>query len=284
MSDRAGPDLGGVMGWPVGHSLSPDLHGFWLERYACSGYYVPLAVRPERLGDAIRALPALGFSGINITLPHKESALAEVDRVEATACRIGAINLVVVDRKGGLEGRNTDAYGFLAHLQASLQSWRETTSTALILGAGGAARAAAVALLEAGLAHIYLVNRTQARAQQLVTSLDSPRVQSAPWPDRSSLLKEVGLLVNTTTLGMQGNPPLRLPLSLMPESAIVYDIVYRPLETQLLADARACGLCAVDGLGMLIHQAVPAFEVFFGCRPEADEAVRNRLLARLEAL
>ncbi len=275
--------LAGVMGWPIGHSLSPCLHGFWLARAGIAGHYVPLAVRPEGLPRALRALPDFGFRGVNITVPHKEAAAALVDRLDPLAARIGAVNTVVVDRRGRLEGRNTDAEGFLGNLEAAVPGWTGRDGAALVLGAGGAARAVLAALLEAGIARVHVANRTRARAERLAADLADRRVLAADWSERSSLLQEVTLVVNTTTLGMVGHPPLDLELSLLAPDALVYDLVYRPLETDLLRQARARGHVAIDGLGMLIHQAVPAFEAFFGRRPKADAASRAHLLGMLEA-
>jgi len=277
------PPLAGVMGWPVAHSLSPRLHGLWLARHGLAGSYVALAIRPERLHAAIRALPVMGFSGVNITIPHKEAALRCVDRVEPLAQRIGSVNTVRVDPKGRLEGRNTDAYGFLAHLDAQAPDWKTQPGGCVVLGAGGAARAAVVALLDAGAPHLAIVNRSKSRAEGLCAELNDRRLSAAGWADRSALLREAALLVNTTSLGMAGMTPLKINLSLMPAGGIVYDIVYRPLETALLRSARARGLRTVDGLGMLIHQAVPAFEAFYGVRPEVDGEVERSLRAELES-
>ncbi|WP_281299940.1 MULTISPECIES: shikimate dehydrogenase [unclassified Iodidimonas] len=279
--------LAGVMGWPIGHSLSPHLHRFWLDRHGLAGDYVPLMVRPQNLASAIKGLYPLGFSGVNLTVPHKEAAMALVDRVDPLARRIGAINCISIDAKGRLEGRNTDAYGFFAHLEASAPNWQAKGARALVLGAGGAARAIIVALLDAGLEQVFVVNRTGDRARALADDLGrafgNDRVCAQPWQDRTMLLKEVSLLVNSTVLGMMGQPSLSIELSLMAPGSVVYDIVYKPLLTPLLKEAEARRLVAVDGLGMLIHQAVPAFHSFFGVRPEADDDVRSALLKALES-
>jgi len=272
------PGLAGVVGWPVTHSLSPRLHAYWLARLGIEGHYVPLPVRPENLERAITALPALGFRGVNVTVPHKEAVCSLIDRVEPAAARIRAVNTILIRNDGRLEGRNTDAYGLLANLDQQVPRWREQAQTALLLGAGGAARAGAVALLDAGLARIHIVNRTKARAEALADDLGDGRLVPAGWQDRSSLLKDTDLIINTTTLGMTGYPPLDLNLSLLPRHAIVYDIVYRPLETALLRQAKARGFSVVDGLGMLIHQAVPAFETFYGHQPQVDSAAKAHLL------
>jgi shikimate dehydrogenase len=274
--------LAGVMGWPVGHSLSPKLHGFWLERHGVDGAYVPLAVAPDDFSQALRMLPRMGFAGVNITVPHKEAALAAVDRVDPLARRIGAVNTVVVEADGALIGSNTDAYGFMENLRAGAPGWTPTTGAAVVLGAGGAARAVAVALLEAGATALRVVNRTESRAEALVRDLDGA-VKVVPWEHRSASLADAALLVNTTTLGMTGQPPLDLDLAGLPPEAVVSDIVYSPLETPLLTAARTRGNPVVDGLGMLLHQARPGFAAWFGVKPEVDNALRDFVLQSLPA-
>jgi shikimate dehydrogenase len=267
--------LAGVMGWPVAHSRSPRLHNYWLAQHGIDGAYVPLPVKPENLTMALRALPALGFAGVNLTVPHKETALAVVDRIEPTAGTIGAINLVVVGADGRLEGRNTDVYGFMAHLRAQAPGW-SAQAPAVVLGAGGAARAVIVGLIEAGVREIRLLNRTRNRAEQL-TEL-GPSVVVHDWDTRAAALEGAGLLVNTTTLGMTGQPPLEIDLAALPQAAVVDDIVYSPLETPLLAAARARGHTIVDGLGMLLHQARPSFQAFFGIDPAVTAELRAHVL------
>jgi shikimate dehydrogenase len=274
--------LAGVMGWPVGHSLSPKLHGFWLERHGVDGAYVPLAVAPDDFSQALRMLPRMGFAGVNVTVPHKEAALAAVDRVDPLARRIGAVNTVVVEADGALIGSNTDAYGFMENLRAGAPGWTPTTGAAVVLGAGGAARAVAVALLEAGATALRVVNRTESRAEALVRDLDGA-VKVVPWEHRSASLADAALLVNTTTLGMTGQPPLDLDLAGLPPEAVVSDIVYSPLETPLLTAARTRGNPVVDGLGMLLHQARPGFAAWFGVKPEVDNALRDFVLQSLPA-
>ncbi|MBI2235886.1 MAG: shikimate dehydrogenase [Magnetospirillum sp.] len=269
--------LAGVIGWPVGHSRSPRLHGFWLQRYGIDGAYVPLAVRPDDFPDVIRALPMMGFRGANLTVPHKEMAVSLVDVVEPLAWRIGAVNTLVVRDDGGIEGRNTDAFGFLENLRRGAPGWRPAGGPAVVVGAGGAARAVCVALHDAGVIEIRLVNRTEQRARTLADSLGTGIV--VPWAERAEALAGAALLVNTTTLGMTGQPPLELELAALPPTAVVNDIVYAPLETALLAGARARGNVVVDGLGMLLWQAVPGFEAWFGVRPEVTEELREYVLA-----
>jgi len=276
LSGRA--KLAGVFGWPVAHSRSPRLHGYWLQRHAVDGAYLPFAVRPENLAAALKAIPVLGLRGVNLTLPHKEAALVLVDRAGEEARRIGAINTIVVDGEGRLEGRNTDGYGFLAHLKASVPGWRAASGPAVLLGAGGAARAIAVALLDAGVPEVRLVNRTAARAAALAKALGGS-IALVPWPDRASALAGAALLVNGTTLGMTGQPPLDLDLARLPREAPVYDIVYAPLETPLLAAARTRGHAIVDGIGMLLHQARPGFAAWFGVEPEVTVELRSFVLA-----
>jgi shikimate dehydrogenase len=275
--------LAGIMGWPVSHSRSPLLHGFWLEQLAIDGAYVPLAVRPERLEQALRALPALGFRGCNLTLPHKQAALAIVDRVDPVAHRIGAVNTIVVAADGSLEARNTDAYGFRENLSEAAPDWRAEAGPAVALGAGGGARGVVAALVEAGVREIRLVNRTRAHAEGVarVLATEATRITVHSWEDRSAVLRDAGLLVNTTSLGMEGEPPLAIDLSLLPQSAVVADIVYVPLETDLLAAARRRGHPVVDGLGMLLHQGRPGFEAWFGRAVAVTPELRAAMLASL---
>lgn len=272
--------VAGVMGWPVGHSRSPRLHGYWLEHYGIDGAYVPLPVKPDSLGRALAALPALGFAGVNLTLPHKEAALKFLTRIDRMAERIGAVNTVTVESDGALAGSNTDAFGFIENLKAGAPRWRAGDGPAVVLGAGGAARAVGVALLEAGVPEIRLVNRTRDRAEALAAALD-PRCHAVGWVDRGESLKSINLLVNTTSLGMAGQPPLDLDLSRLPPSAIVNDIVYVPLETPLLAAARRRGNPVVDGLGMLLHQGRPGFKAWFGVDPDVTAGLRRALVEDL---
>jgi shikimate dehydrogenase len=280
MSGRA--RLAGVMGWPVAHSLSPRLHGHWLRRHAIDGAYVPLAVSPEELEPALRALPALSFAGVNLTIPHKEAAALLVDRRSPVAERIGAVNTVVVEPDGTLSGDNTDGFGFIAALTEGQIGWQVESGPAVLLGAGGAARAVAVALLDAGAPEVRVLNRTPDRARALAEDLGGP-ICAVPWHERSAALESAALLVNTTSLGMRNQPPLVLALDGLPRSAVVTDVVYTPLVTALLAVARARGNPVVDGLGMLLHQARPGFRAGFGIDPVVDRDLRAAVLAGLSA-
>lgn len=265
--------VAGVIGWPIAHSLSPRLHGFWLHRHRVDGAYVPLAVKPGMLGRALSGLSALGFAGANVTVPHKEDACALVDEVSDLALRIGAVNTIVVRSDGRLFGTNTDAFGFIANLEAGCPGWR-ADAPAVLLGAGGASRAIAVALIDAGAPALIIVNRDQARAERLAADLGAARVRVEPWAKRAEALAGAGLLVNATSLGMAGKPPLDLDLAALPAAAVVTDIVYAPLVTPLLAAAAARGNRTVDGLGMLLHQARPAFQAWFGIDPEVSSELR----------
>jgi shikimate dehydrogenase len=274
--------LAGIMGWPVGHSRSPLLHCHWLAHHRIDGAYVPLPVTPENLGQALRSLPALGFAGVNLTLPHKESALGHLDRIDDMGRRIGAVNTVVVAPDGSILGSNTDGFGFLANLQAGAPEWRAPTGPAVVIGAGGAARAVCAALVDAGAPEIRIVNRTGARAVALARDM-GPGCTVADWSARAAVLAGASLLVNATSLGMTGEDALDLVLDRLPLSAVVNDIVYIPLETPLLAAARARGHTVVDGLGMLLHQGRPGFRAWFGAEPAVTDALRREMLADLGA-
>ena len=282
LSGRA--KLAGVMGWPVSHSRSPSLHGYWLERYAIDGAYVPLAVQPTHLEQALRALPALGFCGVNLTVPHKEAALAFMTSVDAEARALGAINTVVVGPEGALVGSNTDVEGFRANVEQTLPDWR-LTGPAVLLGAGGAARAVAAALPSMGGRRIRLVNRNAERAHALAEALKPLGIafDILPWSARAEALDGASLLINTTVLGMAGQAPLDLALDALPRDAVVCDIVYVPLATPLLKAAADRGHRVVDGLGMLLHQARPGFAAWFGQTPEVTADLRAHVLATMGA-
>ena len=264
--------LAGVMGWPVAHSRSPRIHGYWLEEKGIDGAYLPLPVRPEALGAALAALPALGFRGCNLTAPHKEAAVLHMATLTEAARRIGAVNTVTVGEDGALHGDNTDGFGFIGHLRQEAPAWEPAAPVAM-LGAGGAARAVTDALAAAGAGEIRIVNRSPERAAALASAAGGA-VRSLPWEERAAALEGCGLLVNTTQLGQVDKPALELDLKRLPSDAVVYDLVYAPLETALLQAARARGNRAVDGLGMLIHQARPGFAAWFGARAEATAALR----------
>ncbi|MCC7166576.1 MAG: shikimate dehydrogenase [Rhodospirillales bacterium] len=269
--------LAGVIGWPVGHSRSPLLHNHWLARHGIDGAYVPLPVAPADLELAIRALPRLGFAGANLTIPHKEKALALVDRATPRAWRIGAVNTLVVEPDGAVVGDSTDGQGFLANLAQERPGWSAKAGPAVVLGAGGAAAAVAFALMDEGAPEIRIVNRSSDKAQSLAERLgDTARV--IDWAERDQALAGAALLVNATSLGMSGQPALALDLAKLDPRALVTDIVYAPLVTDLLQAAQARGNPIVDGLGMLIHQARPGFAAWFGITPEADAETRRVVL------
>jgi shikimate dehydrogenase len=269
--------IAAVIGWPIGHSKSPVLHGYWLDRYGLDGAYVPLAVSPENLPLAIRALPRMGFAGANLTVPHKVAVMGLLDRIDANATRIGAVNTLVCAPDGTIEGRNTDGFGFLENLRHGRPRFSAADGRSVVLGAGGAARAIVAALLDDGAPEILLLNRSDSRAAQLARDLGGP-IRIGAWADRDAALAGAALLVNTTSLGMKGQPPLALALDALPKTALVSDIVYAPLETPLLAAAKARGNAVADGIGMLLHQARPAFAAWFGRMPEVTPELR-RLMA-----
>ena len=281
MRNSAAARIAGIFGWPVAHSRSPLLHGYWLDCYGIDGAYVPLAVAPEHFRQALRILPRLGFVGANVTVPHKEAALEVVDEADPLARRIGAVNTVVVREDGSLLGSNTDAFGFLENLRQFAPDWSAADRPAVVIGAGGAARAIAFALVDGGAPEVRIVNRTTARADALAIEL-GPAGRVWPWIDRDGSLSEAGMLVNTTKLGMQGEAALDLLLDTLPSDAVVTDAVYVPLETPLLRVAAARGNPVVDGLGMLLHQARPGFAAWFGVEPEVTDELRASVEADLK--
>ena len=283
MRNSAAGRIAGIFGWPVAHSRSPLLHGFWLDHYGIDGAYVPLAVAPEHFQQVLRILPRMGFVGANVTLPHKEAALGVMDEADSLAQRIGAVNTVVVREDGSLFGSNTDAYGFVENLRQFVPDWTAEGGPVVVVGAGGAARAIAFALVDCGAPEVRIVNRTTARADALAIEL-GPTARVWPWIDRAGSLGDAGLLVNTTKLGMQGEAPLDLPLDTLPTKAVVTDAVYVPLETELLASAAARGNRVVDGLGMLLHQARPGFSAWFGVEPEVTGELRACVEADLRGV
>jgi shikimate dehydrogenase len=271
-----------VIGWPVAHSRSPVIHRYWLRLYGLDGAYEMEAVRPEDIGGFLKSLGERGYAGANVTLPHKEAALAAAVRPDEAARTIGAANTLWLDEAGLLHASNTDAYGFMTHLAAEAPDWNKGERPVAVLGAGGGARAILHGLIEAGASRILLANRTEGRAKALAEGFGD-RVSVIAWADRNRALAGCGLLVNTTSLGMTGKPPLDIDLAALPRDAIVADIVYSPLETPLLAAARARGNRVVDGLGMLLHQAVPGFERWFGVRPNVTPELRAHVVKHLGA-
>lgn len=269
-----------VIGWPISHSRSPLIHGHWLRTYRLGGTYERIPVRPEDLASFIGSLGERGFVGGNVTLPHKEQVLELAAVATDTARRIGAANTLYFE-DGRLVADNTDAYGFITHLDRSAPGWSKRSGSIVLLGAGGAARAIIHAFLERGVDRLIVLNRSPDRAGQLARHFGRG-VTTMAWEHRMESLAEASVLVNTTSLGMTGQPPLEIDLSGLKGTSTVADIVYTPLETPLLADARRLGHVAVDGLGMLLHQAVPGFERWFGVRPEVTEPLRALIAGDIE--
>jgi shikimate dehydrogenase len=270
--------LAGVMGWPVAHTRSPAIHNHWIAQYGLRGAYVQLPVQPDRLETAIRGLTALGFAGCNVTVPHKVSAMHFMDELHPTARRVAAINTIVVQPDGRLLGMNNDGAGYIQSLRDADPSWRGDAGPTLVLGAGGAARAIVVALLDEGVPELRITNRTLERAQELAKDFGN-RVTVVPWVQRNEAMAGASLLVNTTTLGMHGQAPLDVALDALPQAAMVSDAIYIPLETPLLAQARLRGHRTVNGLGMLLNQARPAFQSWFGVLPEITPELRAAVQA-----
>ena len=272
--------LAGVMGWPVAHSRSPLIHNYWLQKYGLAGSYVQLAVQPDQLHAALSGIAALGFKGCNITIPHKVDVLGLIHSADANARRVGAVNTVVVQPDGSLKGMNTDGYGYIQSLLDAQPGWRADTGPVVVLGAGGAARAVVLALADQGAKEIRLINRTPDKAEAMAAEFGAP-VKAVPWEQRHAALGGAALLVNTTSQGMHGNLPLDLDMSALPATALVSDIIYVPLETPLLQAAKARGNPTVGGLGMLLHQARPAFEAWFGVLPDVTPELRQLVEATL---
>jgi shikimate dehydrogenase len=270
--------LAGVMGWPVAHSRSPVIHNHWIAKHGLKGSYVQLPVQPENLEDAIRGLKALGFAGCNVTVPHKVRAMELMDELHPVARRMQAINTIVVREDGSLYGMNNDGAGYVQSLRDADPAWRGDAGPVLLLGAGGAARAIVVALLDEGAPEIRICNRTRDKAQVLADEF-GPLVKVVDWAEREDAQAGVSLLVNSTTLGMHGQSPLELRLDALPAQALVSDAIYIPLETPLLAAARARGHRTVNGLGMLLNQARPAFKAWFGVMPEITPELRAAIQA-----
>lgn len=270
--------LAGVIGDPIAHSLSPRLHGHWLKRYRLKGHYVPLHVTYQNLADVLRIMPEMGFVGVNITIPHKEFVLSLATQVSDRAALIGAANTLTFLGNGQIQADNTDGIGFLLNIRQNLPGWTAATGPALVLGAGGAAKAIVSALINDGAPKVTVVNRTRLRADALKDQFGA-RVETQDWTRIPDLVGDVALIVNTTSLGMEGQSPLTIDLSRLTPPTVVTDIVYKPLETELLATARQMGCETVDGLGMLLHQAVPGFERWFGYTPMVDDDLRAAVLA-----
>lgn len=270
--------LAGVIGNPIAHSKSPRLHRHWLAKYGIAGDYVPLHVDKDDLAEVLRALPRMGFVGANVTIPHKVAALEIADHVSDRATLIGAANTLIFHEDGKIIADNTDGYGFLANLKQGAPDWRPDLGPAAVLGAGGAARAVIVSLLDAGVPEILLANRTRTKADVLRSEFGS-RVRAFEWVQAGNIIEAATTVVNTTSLGMVGSPELRVPLDGLQPGTVVTDLVYNPLRTHLLDEAEKAGCTVVDGLGMLLHQGVPGFERWFGVRPEVDQATRDAVLA-----
>ncbi len=277
MSDERIP-LAGVIGSPVSHSLSPKVHGHWLARYGIPGHYVPIRLTHETFENGLRSLPTLGFRGVNVTLPFKEKALTLADVISDRAALIGAANTLTFQRNGRIHADNTDGVGFIANIRRNAPSWSPEDGPALILGAGGASRAVIAALVAEGAPAVVLANRTRGKADMLAEHFGA-RVKAVDWSTVEPRLKEVSMLVNTTSLGMTGQKDLALDLGGIRKGTLVTDLVYSPLRTTLLEMAERSGCVTVDGLGMLLHQAVPGFENWFHQKPVVDQALRDAVLS-----
>ncbi len=268
----------GLIGWPVSHSLSPIIHGYWRSTHSISGDYVPVPISPEELAEKIKKTKASGLRGFNVTVPHKQAIIPFLDVIDATAQHIGAVNTAVRDGSTW-RGTNTDAYGFIAHMRDVVGDVSPYLKKVVILGAGGASRAIIVGLQEAGAKDILLLNRTKQTADILAAEFG---IASGDWNERNDLLENSTLVVNTTSLGMKGQPPLEIDLKKTAANAAVYDIVYAPLETEILASARRLKRLAVDGLGMLLYQAQKAFEEWHGILPAVDQGLRDAVLDEIK--
>ncbi|WP_373355343.1 shikimate dehydrogenase [Pseudoroseicyclus sp. CXY001] len=269
--------LAGVLGWPIGHSRSPQLHRHWLKTYGIKGDYVALPVAEENLEAVLRTMPKMGFVGCNVTIPHKVAVLEIADHISDRATLLGAANTLIFRADGGIHADNTDGTGFLANIRQHAPDWTAANGPCAVLGAGGAARAVIGALIEDGASEIFLSNRTRPKAEALKQEFGS-KINVVDWVQAGNAVEDAQTIVNCTSLGMEGCPELRVPLDGLTPGKLVTDLVYQPLETRLLREARAAGATAVDGLGMLLHQAVPGFERWFGVKPAVDEAARAAAL------
>lgn len=278
MTDTPRIPLAGVLGHPIAHSRSPALHGYWLRRYGLKGFYIPMDVAPLDLAEAVHMLPRLGFVGVNVTIPHKEPILQIADIVTDRAALIGAANTLIFRKDGKIHADNTDGMGFIANLRQHAPQWQPSSGPAAVLGAGGAARAVVAALIEVGAPEIRIANRTRPRAEALRSDFGA-KVVVHDWVQSGAMMEDCATVVNTTSLGMTGKPPLHVPLDALSPATLVTDIVYTPLQTPFLIESAARGCTTVDGLGMLLHQAAPGFERWFGQRPDVDEATRQAVLS-----
>ena len=265
--------LAGVMGWPVMHSRSPMMHNYWFKKHGLAGTYVPLAIRPEHLSAALRGLHPLGFAGVNVTIPHKQEAMKIVHEVDTLAKSIGAISCVIVRSDGSLAGTNNDCYGFIHAVRQEQPGWRADAGPVVVIGAGGGSRAVCYGLAQEGAREIRVVNRTLARAKGIAQEFGGP-IRALPWEQRHEVLEGAAMVVNTTSCGMVGQPALDIELDKLPQSALVADIIYIPLETPFLAAARKRGNSTINGLGMLLNQGRPAWKAWFGIEPEVTAELR----------
>lgn len=270
--------LAGVIGSPISHSKSPALHQHWLKTNGIQGFYIPMEVSRDNLADVIRTLPQMGFVGVNITIPHKEAVLEIADLVTDRAALIGAANTLIFRNNGVIHADNTDGYGFIENLRNGAPNWQPKSGPAVVFGAGGASRAIIASLIEVGVSEIRLSNRTRNRAEILQKEFGA-KVTVYDWVKAGNMMDGAATVVNTTSLGMVGKPEFRIPLDGLPSTAVVTDLVYAPLDTPFLVKARERGCTTVDGLGMLLYQAVPAFERWFGTRPVVDDELRQTVLS-----
>ncbi|MEC9077655.1 MAG: shikimate dehydrogenase [Pseudomonadota bacterium] len=281
MTDKNDYKITGILGWPVSHSLSPLIHNFWIKQYNRRGAYIPLEISPNDLKSAIDACYSLGMAGLNLTLPHKESCLSVLDKIDETALEIGAVNTIVFQTNGKTFGYNTDSFGFRAAIESKTPNgWNLSGKNVVVIGSGGASKAVLHAIRNWGAGEIRITNRTDSRAENLAIQLGSS-CKFWPWNDRNKALADVSLLVNTTSCGMQGQPPLDLDLDRLPKSAVVNDIVYTPLMTTLLKRAKARGNPIISGLEMLFHQARPGFKMWFNIEPQITNDLRKIINAAL---
>ena len=278
MTDHPRIPLAAVLGHPVAHSRSPALHNYWLKRYGIKGHYIPIDIAPMDLSRLLRTLPELGFVGCNVTIPHKETVLALADVVTDRAALIGAANTLIFRPDGKIHADNTDGYGFIANLRQYAPGWIPDLGPAALIGAGGAARAVVASLLESGVTELRIANRTRVRAEQIKAEFGA-KVVVYDWAQAGNMLEGAMTVVNATSMGMEGKPPLRVPLDALAPGTLVTDLVYTPLMTPFLLEAQSRGCEVVDGLGMLLHQGAPGFERWFGQRPEVDDDLRRAVLA-----